>query len=273
MTHCATALSLFLLALEGPAAVALTPSEADGNLEGLCKRLNDSFPKVYYVEVRASLLADFLPRNGLPRGLCPLFGITCGPGERSNFQVILPPKVSSLLGDQLKRLIPTERRPAGAGHGAVDAYLTGVLSIANPRSVASSLLKARRRARKFTVSERKADGERYQVIDFADLCMPASLLGHLLRLKLWVGSDGLIHRAALYTSLHGVLHMRIDYAELKDALGHRLKVPKRMSVFPSLSECSVTPTNAMVLEFINPRIPEGDATPAKNEDSHERPKT
>jgi hypothetical protein len=273
MAHRITALSLLVLALSGPAAVALTPSEADGAVVGLCKRLNDSFPEVYCAEVRASLLADFLARNGLPRGLCPLLGITCGPGESSNFQVILPPKVSSLLGDQLKRLIPTERRPAGAGQGAVDAYLTAILSIANPRSLASSLLKARRCSAKLTVSERKADGERFDVIDFADLCMPVSLLGHLLRMKLWVGTDGLIRRATLYTSLHGILHMCVDYAELRDALGRRLKVPKRVSISPTLSEHSVTPTDVMVLEFINPRIPEGDAAPAKDGDSHKRPKT
>ncbi len=272
MAHLTAALSL-LLALEGPAAVALTSSEADRALEGLCEHLNDSFPEVYYVEVRASLLADFLARNGLPRGLCPRLGITCGPGERTSFQVVLPPKISSLLGDHLERLIPTKRRPAGAGPGAVDAYLGSILSIANPRSLAASLLRARRRAGKMTVSECQDDGERFQVIDFADLCMPVSMLGHLLRVKLWVGSDGLIHRATLHTSLHGVLHLRVDYAELKDALGRRLRVPRRIIASPMLSEYSASPTNAMVLEFVNPRIPKGDAAPAKDGDSHERPKT
>jgi len=272
MAYWIAALSLIPLALEGPAARPITSSKADDALDGVCKRLNDSFPEVYYAEVRASLLADFLARNGLPRGLCPRLGITCGPGEESSFQVILPPKVSSLLGGQLEQLIPTKRRPAGAGRGAVDAYLSSILGFANPRSLAASLLRARRRAGKLTVSERKADDERFEVIGFADLCMPVSLLGHLLRMELWVSSDGLIRRATLYTSLHGILHMRVDYAELRDALGRRRKVPKRIVVTPMLSEYPVTPTNVMVLEFINSRIPEGHPAPAKDEDGHERPK-
>ena len=268
MAHDMGTVSLCLVALWAPAVEVRAPSEGDRALERLCKRLDESFPQVYSCEVRASLLADFLARNGLPRGLCPLLGITCGPGKTSSFELRLHPKVPSFLSGQLKRLVPTDKRPAGARQGAVDAYLNSILSIANPRALAARLLEVRRRAGKLTVSERRADGERFHVIDFADLCMPVSMLGHLLRMRLWVGTDGLIRRATLYTSLHGILDIRVDHGDLEDASGRRLKVPERISILPILSEHPPTPTNPLVFEFLNCRIPrEGSDTVQGNEDS------
>ncbi len=270
MAHDMGMVSLCLVALWAPAVEVRASSEGDQALERLCKRLDECYPEVYSCEIRASLLADFLARNGLPRGLCPLLGITCGPGKTSSFELTLPPRAPSFLSGQLKRLMPTDKRPAGARQGAVDAYLNSILSIANPRALAANLLEVRRRARKLTVSEHRADGKRFEVIDFADLCMPVSMLGHLLRMKLWVGTDGLIHRATLYTSLHGMLDMRVEHGDLEDTSGRRLKVPVRIRILPILSEHPPTPTNPLVIEFLNGRIPRKGSDTVQGNKANER---
>jgi len=243
--------SLCLLLAAPTVAQAPEKPGARRAVDELCAWLDTAFPAACYCEINASPLVDYLKKNGMPASLCPVLAISHGAGADAKAELKFP-QASPFIAQQAEKLL---RKPADTMSRSV---LKNVIAVINPKALAAALRSVLQRAGEIELRQGEVDGQRCQVVDLAELYMPASAVGHVLRLKLWIGPDGRLHQVYVYTSLHGIFRVRPSYATLKDKSGKSYTVVRRITSEPMLSEFEVTPTNPWILDFKSYRILDGE---------------
>jgi len=236
----ATALFTFILLRAAPA------DDAGQTINALCRRLDDLLPMECACEARISLLENYLKKNGVPKSLRPIVKLSLGPGEKTGIEMKMP----SFMGGAGQGLMPAGGEYEGSKAGSAPAFINTVVGSANPRAMSARLKRLSRKAGSVELTKVKEGDETFDVLDFRDTYLPASAIGHLLRLKLWIGSDSLIHRARLYTSLHGILSVTVKYNDFEIG-GKKYKAVRLISVLPMLSEYGETTTQPFGFQFEN----------------------